>query len=275
MAFYPHEGVRYGSPSDGKAPTVIDLTDLLPPAAIRLDAHVNDWREALQAVGHLLVSTDTATPRYTQAMIDNLEKNGPYIVVAPGFALAHARPDSSVLRTGMSWMRLDEPVAFGHETNDPVTLVAGLAATDASAHQNVLAALASALADPNRRNALDTATTPQEVVSILSNEAGHRSAEASTSQNLLLTVCGNGLGTSLFLKNTTEQVLDAWAWTPYLSVEETDTISARGRCSEADAILTSGAIAQTLGELSIPVEVIDDFTSVSQVDAALRRIYDV
>lgn len=174
----------------------------------------------------------------------------------------------------MSWIRLDEPVAFGHETND-LTLVAGLAATDASAHQNVLAALASALADPHRRNALDTATTPQEVVSILSNEAGHRSAEASTSQNLLLTVCGNGLGTSLFLKNTTEQVLDAWAWTPYLSVEATDTISARGRCSEADAILTSGAIAQTLGELSIPVEVIDDFTSVSQVDAALRRIYDV
>ncbi|GAE76125.1 phosphotransferase system protein [Cutibacterium acnes JCM 18918] len=107
-----------------------------------------------------------------------------------------------MLRTGMSWIRLDEPVAFGHETNDPVTLVAGLAATDASAHQNVLAALASALADPNRRNALDTATTPQEVVSILSNEAGHRSAEASTSQNLLLTVCGNGLGTSLFLKKT-------------------------------------------------------------------------
>ncbi|MFQ3490904.1 PTS sugar transporter subunit IIB, partial [Enterobacter asburiae] len=61
-------------------------------------------------------------------------------------------------------------------------------------------------------------------MSILSNEAGHRSAEASTSQNLLLTVCGNGLGTSLFLKNTTEQVLDAWAWTPYLSVEATDTI---------------------------------------------------
>ncbi|GAE76126.1 phosphotransferase system protein [Cutibacterium acnes JCM 18918] len=53
---------------------MIDLTDLLPPAAIRLDAHVNDWREALQAVGHLLVATDTATPRYTQAMIDNLEK---------------------------------------------------------------------------------------------------------------------------------------------------------------------------------------------------------
>ena len=42
---------------------MIDLTDLLPPAAIRLDAHVKDWREALQAVGHLLVATDIATPQ--------------------------------------------------------------------------------------------------------------------------------------------------------------------------------------------------------------------
>lgn len=254
---------------------MINLTSILPSEAIRLGVQALDWQGAIRLAGELLVTAGTTAPEYTEAMVDNVRQNGPYIVVAPGFALAHARPDSSVLWTGMSWIRLDEPVAFGHETNDPVTLVAGLAATDASAHQNVLAALASALADPNRRNALDTATTPQEVVSILSNEAGHRSTGASASRNLLLTVCGNGLGTSLFLKNTTEQVLDTWAWTPYLSVEAADTISARGRCSEADAILTSGAIAQTLGELPIPVEVIDDFTSMSQVDAALRRIYDV
>ena len=33
-------------------------------------------------------------------------------------------------------------------------------------------------------------------------------ADAVASKNLILTVCGNGLGTSLFLKNTAEQVLD-------------------------------------------------------------------
>src|SRR5690625_5337665 len=71
----------------------------------------------------------------------------------------------------------------------------------------------------------------------------------------IFTVCGNGLGTSLFLKNTAEQVLDRWGWSPYLSVEATDTISAKGRAKDADVILTSGAIAQTLGDVGVPVEV--------------------
>ena len=58
-------------------------------------------------------------PRNTpKLMVDNVRQNGPYIVVAPGFALAHARPDSSVLWTGMSWIRLDEPVAFGVRCDD-------------------------------------------------------------------------------------------------------------------------------------------------------------
>src|SRR5699024_305083 len=95
------------------------------------------------------------------------------------------------------------------------------------------------------------------------------------SKNLLLTVCGNGLGTSLFLKNTAEQVLDRWGWSPYLDIQATDTISAKGRAQDADVILTSGAIAETLGDLGVPVEVIEDFTSQPEIDAALRRVYAV
>src|SRR5690625_6592992 len=88
----------------------------------------------------------------------------------------------------------------------------------------------------------------------------------------IFTVCGNGLGTSLFLKNTAEQVLDRWGWSPYLSVEATDTISAKGRAKDADVILTSGAIAQTLGDVGVPVEVIENFSSQPEIDAALRRL---
>ncbi|WKD61284.1 Ascorbate-specific phosphotransferase enzyme IIB component [Corynebacterium ciconiae DSM 44920] len=95
------------------------------------------------------------------------------------------------------------------------------------------------------------------------------------SKGKILTVCGNGLGTSLFLKNTLEQVLDQWGWTPYLTVEATDTISAKGRAGEADFLLTSGAIAATLGDVGVPVYVIDDFTSTQQVDTALRSLYDI
>ena len=64
-------------------------------------------------------------------------------------------------------------------------------------------------------------------------------------------------------------------WGPYLNVEATDTISAKGRASEADFLLTSGEIAATLGDVGVPVYVIQDFTSMSEIDGALRELYDI
>ena len=281
------------------------LSELLSPSTILLGADAADWREAIRRSGELLVSTGATDPAYTEAMIRTVEEHGPYIVIAPGFALAHSRPDESVHRTGMSFVRLAEPIAFGNAANDPVTLVMALAAADSSAHREALAALAGVLADPARRSLLDQARTREDVLAALAADGagpGERSAEDSRSgagagtdtssgsgsgtgamvdadavpsKKLLLTVCGNGLGTSLFLKNTAEQVLERWGWSSHLDVQATDTISAKGRAKDSDAILTSGAIADTLGEVGVRVEVIENFTSQAEIDAALRRIYAV
>ena len=40
-------------------------------------------------------------------------------------------------------------------------------------------------------------------------------------------------------------------------------------------MLTSGEIAATLGDVGVPVYVIQDFTSVSEIDGALRELYDI
>ncbi|PWQ88296.1 PTS sugar transporter, partial [Enterococcus faecium] len=72
-----------------------------------------------------------------------------------------------------------------------------------------------------------------------------------------------------------EQVLQTWGWAPFITVEATDTISAKGKAKSADLILTSGEIARTLGDVGVPVKVIDNFTSTAEVDDALRDSYDV
>ena len=79
--------------------------DLIDRAAIRLDVPAGDWREAVHYAGALLTSSGTTGESYTDAMIRVVEEHGPYIVITPGFALAHARPDDSVARTGMSFVR--------------------------------------------------------------------------------------------------------------------------------------------------------------------------
>lgn len=105
--------------------------------------------------------------------------------------------------------------------------------------------------------------------------AGSIPEDAVPSKGRILTVCGNGVGTSIFLKNTLEQVLGSWGWAPYISVEATDTISAKGKAKEVDLVLTSGAIADSLGDVGTPVHVIGDFTSKQEIDEALRRWYAV
>lgn len=270
-----------------------ELSELLAEDAIALDLTAETWEDAIRLAGGLLESTGVAEAAYTRAMVDSVRDNGPYIVLAPGFAFPHARPSSAVRRTGMAWVRLATPVEFGSRANDPVTLVVALAATDSSTHQQAMASLATLLTDDELRARLDAATTPAEVHAVLRSENDHEAdksdqaeaphdppREASSSgvartRDHILTVCGNGLGTSLFLKNTLEQVLDRWGWGGLISVEATDTVSARGKAKDADLILTSGEIARALGEVGVPVVVIENFTSQKEIDAALRGSYDI
>lgn len=191
-----------------------------------------------------------------------------------------------MLSTGLSWVRLAQPVEFGHPSNDPVHLVVGLAAQDASAHTAAMAALAKLLADPETAQALQDAADPETLHAMLAQRPGAPEALRTAGEDSnrrasgpavhkILTVCGNGVGTSLFLKNTLEQVLGHWGWGRHVTVEATDTISARGKASEAVAILTSREIARTLGDVGVLVKVVEDFTSGPEVDRVLRDTYDV
>lgn len=265
------------------------LTELIEESAIALDVEVTDWEEAIRRAGRMLEDVGVARSTYTQSMIDSVHDKGPYIVIAPGFAFAHARPSEAVVRTGMSWLRLATPVEFGHGSNDPVALVVALAAKDTNEHQSAMAQLAKLLADNQKRAALDSAASPTELMAVLSGEAdgsarsaapakkarGDDGSSRSRTKNHILTVCGNGVGTSLFLKSTLEKVLDQWGWASYITVEATDTVSARGKAKEADLIMTSAEIGRALGDLGVPMQIIENFTSAKEIDTALRASYDI
>ncbi|MFG6655649.1 PTS sugar transporter subunit IIA [Scandinavium sp. M-37] len=108
---------------------------------IALNVRANDWRHAIQLAGGLLTKNGYTTQDYTNEMIHAVETLGPYIVVAPGIALAHSRPAPSVIKTGLSLATLVEPINFGSEENDPVELVFGLCATDSNNHLQIISRL--------------------------------------------------------------------------------------------------------------------------------------
>ena len=144
-----------------------DFQAFLPDTSFALDVPATDWRDAIRKAGDRLVASGFTTDAYTDQMIETVEKMGPYIVIAPGLALAHSRPSKAVLGTGLSWVRLSTPVEFGNKANDPVSLVIGLAGRDEQEHLQVMSAIAGALTDTKKTEQLAKAGTPGEVRAIL------------------------------------------------------------------------------------------------------------
>jgi PTS system ascorbate-specific IIA component len=127
-----------------------------------------NWKESFQVAGSALVESKRTTEDYIQEMIQAFEELGPYMVIAPGIALAHGRPSVSVLETGLSLVTLSNPIEFGHSSNDPVSLVIGLAAVDHDSHIDLMSALAELLMSEETVNLLLNATNESEVRSYLS-----------------------------------------------------------------------------------------------------------
>jgi PTS system ascorbate-specific IIA component len=143
------------------------MQDFLPDSSFLLDQDAQDWKEAIRLAGKGLEDSGFTTAAYTEDMITTVEKMGPYIVIAPGLALAHSRPSAAVLHTGLSWVRLNTPIPFGNKANDPVSLVIGLAGKDEEEHLQVMSAIAKALSNPATKDSLQTAKTPEEIRTIL------------------------------------------------------------------------------------------------------------
>ncbi|MEB0201809.1 PTS sugar transporter subunit IIA [Cryobacterium sp. 5I3] len=139
----------------------------LPLTAIAIGIHVADWRAAVTAAGDGLVRSGSTGPGYTKRMIDVIDEFGAYVVIAPGLALAHARPGSDVIGEGLSVVTLAEPVAFGHPHNDPVSVVLGLAVTTGDEHVLLVAELANLFNDPRVIPALAAATDAAGIRSLL------------------------------------------------------------------------------------------------------------
>lgn len=122
------------------------LSDYLTEKTIAVNVAADDWQEAIRAAGQLLVETGGVEPRYIEAMIRTAEELGPYIVIAPGIAIPHARPEEGVIKNCFSLITLSPPVEFGNEDNDPVVVVVAFGATDHESHVETLAELARAIA---------------------------------------------------------------------------------------------------------------------------------
>lgn len=140
---------------------------IVTPDCVQAQTSVENWQEAVKIVGNKLVTHGACTDNYVSAMQQAVIDLGPYMVVAPGVAMPHARPEAGVLTPGIAVATLSTPVPFGHKKNDPVSLVIGFAAINKDAHLKTLQQIVALLQDSTRIEAVHGATTNEELYTAL------------------------------------------------------------------------------------------------------------
>jgi len=145
---------------------MLNLRDLVRPNNVAVDVEVKDWQEAIRAAGQLMYQDGAVEERFGEAMIRVAKEFGPYIVVAPGIALPHARPEDGVLKATIAILRLQTPVNFGNPDNDPVYLVVALAAIDHNQHIQGLRELAEVLGDEENIKKIKASKSKEDLLEI-------------------------------------------------------------------------------------------------------------
>ncbi|EPZ41815.1 BglG family transcription antiterminator [Alicyclobacillus acidoterrestris] len=148
---------------------VYRMIDLLTAGSIRVKCLAHSRDEVVHLAGELLVETGGAEKRYVDAMKQSIAKNGPYMVIVPGVALLHARPEDGVQQVCMSLVTLEEAIPFGHPDNDPVDIAIAFGAVDQHQHLEAMADLMRLLADEESMRTLRAARTVDEARAVLAS----------------------------------------------------------------------------------------------------------
>ena len=129
---------------------------------IQIMDSVSDWKESIRITGKPLLEKNIITENYIKAMIKSIEKIGFYVILRENLAMPHARPEDGTLGTGVSLLKLNEPVYYFK-----VQLIFVLATKDANSHLETLMQLMELFQDDESIENLIKAQNYDEILEII------------------------------------------------------------------------------------------------------------
>lgn len=144
------------------------LQDLLSEDNVSFHYPAETWEDVIRHGGQLMVDAGFTEPTYTEAMIDVVRDMGPYIVLAPGLAMPHARPEMGAKQVGTALVTLEKPIDFGSPENDPVSVAVFLCAPNKEEHIQLLTDIAMLFEDDEFLDAAVNFESIEDVQAFLS-----------------------------------------------------------------------------------------------------------
>ncbi len=125
---------------------------LIENNSIKLNQTAANWEEAIKIGTDLLVASGAIEPRYYDNIVSNIKEMGPYIVLAPGLAMPHARPEEGVIRTAFGLTTLAQPIDFDGEQ---ISVLVTLAGSDSDTHMEGIMEITQIFDDPDSEDGVN------------------------------------------------------------------------------------------------------------------------
>ena len=119
---------------------------LLKRENVQICESAADWKDAIRISVQPLEKGGYVKNCYKDGIIENIEKLGPYIMIADNIALPHARPEQGAIETQIGITLFDKPVIFD-EKEKSAKLFITLAAKDNESHLETLMKISEILSD--------------------------------------------------------------------------------------------------------------------------------
>lgn len=116
--------------------------------SIKLNQQVSSWQEAIKIGTDMLEQSGAITEQYYPSIIESINQLGAYIVLAPGLAMPHSRPENGVKRTAFALVTLQNPICIA-DSDEPISVLITLAGVDAQEHMEGIMQITQLFEDPD------------------------------------------------------------------------------------------------------------------------------
>lgn len=97
-----------------------------------------NYIEAIELGVNQLIKANKAKIGLRDAILDSMQKNGPYFVLSPKLALAHAAPGDYCLEPALSLIVFSKPISFSENEKHDVQVLVTLSAPNANSHMDLI-----------------------------------------------------------------------------------------------------------------------------------------
>ena len=128
-------------------PARLGIVELLEPSSVSFHSAPIEWRTSVAMAAQPLIRADKIASSYVEAMIKIVEEFGPYMILAPGVILLHAKPSDGVNSLCFSLLVQSAGIDFGGDLGR-VYVVFVLGAVDNQSHLTALFQLSNLIHKP-------------------------------------------------------------------------------------------------------------------------------